>query len=657
MANPSLGDVYIDVHANTDPFEPDLERGLKKVSDDAEDELERTGKKFGETIADSMEDELGSHGRDLGRAIERSMDGETIRVRSKIDYYNVRDRRGRFAKIISDEIEEAVSAAGRPGGPIQRLGQAFTDAIGAGFNVPGRSPLIALLIPLVGVIIGLVVAALQAVAALGPVLASLPTILAGIGLQAGVVAIAFNGIGEAATLAFNAKTPEELRKAIEGLTPAAREFVLSLLPVRDLFRDIQRIVQERFFVAFGDSLAKTVAVLAPFLRSGFARLATSMGTLFAALAEFFRSPAFVKFVQQVFPQTAKFLQFFTPALITFLKGIIDLANATMPFLHDLGRLLAGSLAMVGEKFSAIADDPGFNNWLIDMRDTLTSVANLFFTVFEFLAVFLDQLNKAGGKKTIDEITKALEMLIFVLSSPVGQAAMRFLVNFAIFSIQAFTGLVVVVLTLMAVFQSMFDAIGFGVTWLWNNVLKPFFQAIADFFNWLLGETRDFERGTKKSFDSIAGFAKTVSNKIVAAMNVYERLRAAGRNIIRGLIDGITSQLGALWNAMSKAMNVIGAFLPGSPAKQGPLSGRGFAELRGQRMMGDLMAGIKAEMPALRSTSNEVANNIVFGPNSIQMEFHGPVPSQSQARGIGTAVGQSAAGILAARNTRLAVRAL
>jgi phage-related protein len=353
----------------------------------------------------------------------------------------------------------------------------------------------------------------------------------------------------------------------------------------------------------------------------------------------------------------KFLGFFTPALITFLTGVIDLANATMPFLHDLGRLLSGSLAMIGEDFSEIAKDPSFNDWLVDMKDTLTSVANLFFTVFKFLAVFMAQLNEAGGKKTIDEITKSLEMLIFVLSSPVGMAAMRGLVNFAVFSIQAFTGLVIVVIAVIAIFQSMFDAIELGVTWIWEHVLKPFFQGIADFFNWLLGKTEDFERGTKNAFGSIAGFAKSVSSKIVAAMNIYERLKTAGRNIIRGLIDGITSQLGALWNAMSKAMGVIGGFLPGSPAEQGPLSGKGFAELRGQRMMGDLMAGIKAELPALRSTSNEVANNIVFGPNSIKMEFHGTAPSQSQARGIGTAVGQSAAGILANRNTRLAVRAL
>jgi hypothetical protein len=184
------------------------------------------------------------------------------------------------------------------------------------------------------------------------------------------------------------------------------------------------------------------------------------------------------------------------------------------------------------------------------------------------------------------------------------------------------------------------------------------KAISDFFNEVLGKGKSFITGAIEFSNRLVAFVGKLPGRIIAALgDIGQRMLNAGRNIIQGLINGIKEKLGALWNAMKEAMNIVAGFLPGSPAKEGPLSGSGYSLRRGQRMMQDFMTGIGSEIPALRTASAEATSNVIFGPNSIQMQFHGPVPNEGQARRAGATMGTSAAGIIAARNTRLAVRTL
>ncbi len=66
---------------------------------------------------------------------------------------------------------------------------------------------------------------------------------------------------------------------------------------------------------------------------------------------------------------------------------------------------------------------------------------------------------------------------------------------------------------------------------------------------------------------------------------------AGANIIGGLINGITSRIGALIGTISGAVGRIRNMLPFSPAKEGPLSGKGDPYLAGQRISERIGAGI------------------------------------------------------------------
>lgn len=648
----AIGDAFIDVHANMGPFDREIDSGLDRIADDAEQGLDKTGKSFGKKISDSMVGDLGRRGKQYGKAIEDATKNVIIKVRSKLDFRNVfrRNRTTGIGDRLVEEVEEAFIRAAGPRGPFSKIGQGIADAIGSGFNVSGRSPLIAVLLPALLALFGVIVAAIQAVNALVALLVTIPALITAIGLQIGVVALAFNGVGEAIQGAFAAKNAKELNAALKGLTPSAQSFVKSLLPLKGLFKDLKALAQENLFKALGDSVAKIFVNIGPTLRRGVASLATSLGTFFKQLADFFASPMFVTFVRDVFPSTAKFLAQFGPAFVTLLEGLIAAANAALPFLNDVGSLLSGAFQQLGYFLQNAANDPAFQQWLNDMYETLKSVVGLFNVLVGFVTVFLDELNKAGGKSVIDELTRAFEMLIFFLSSPLGQKAMEGLINLAIIGIKSFTGLLLVILSIVAVMEVAGEAIRAFVEFAVGGIQR--------LIQWFVDLWTRVNRLSKVNTDAMIRNVAAIPGRIVAMFgNLGGVLFNAGRSLLTGFINGIKSQFGALRAAASAAIAAVAGFFPHSPAEFGPLSGSGAPFDRGQKMMEDFAQGMKSETPTLRTASMEATSNVVFGPNSIQMQFHGPVPNQTQARSIGSAMGNGAADMIAARNTRLAVRTL
>lgn len=670
------GEAWIEVHADTDRVEPEIERGVRRAAEGAEGDLKKTGEGIGDALADGVSTDLESHGRDFQEAIERSTKGRVIKTK-----FGWRDTAsGRFVRKIGDDIEGEVERAfkrvGRDGGPLSSFGQAIADAIGAGFNVSGKSPLIGILTVVIAAVIGLVLAAIQAVGALVAVLGTIPALIAAIGLQVAVVMIAFDGVGKAIQGAFDAKNAKELQEAIKGLTPAAQEFVKGILPAKQLFSDIKKIVQENFFLGLGDSVAKLIAVLGPLLRNNFGPLAAQMGKLFASLADFFASPQFVKFVEEVFPATIGFLARFGPAFVTFLQGLINVATVSMPFLTRIGEIISATFETVGYWLDSVTHNSDFLGWLRDMDDTLVSLQGLFFSVLNFFKTLFETVNEAGGVDAIDALTKAFNQLSFVLSSEVGKEGMKALIDFGVLGIQALFGIIEVILLVLASLRAFglfiteefpkyfmvgLSLLGDFFVWLGEQIVKIFdwvVDKVTDAAAWVIEQILKFYRLGKLHITNFLADIAALPGKILAALaNFGSLLFNKGKALLEGLIAGIRSKFGELANIGSTIAGIIVSHLPGSPAEEGPLSGKGYALYRGQRMVHDFARGMKMEAPQLRETSSDMAQNIVFGPNSIRVGFEGVVPTPDQARITGSAAGQGILGQLAARNTRLAIRTL
>lgn len=97
-------------------------------------------------------------------------------------------------------------------------------------------------------------------------------------------------------------------------------------------------------------------------------------------------------------------------------------------------------------------------------------------------------------------------------------------------------------------------------------------------------------------------------------NIGRLLYSKGQSLVRGFISGIASMIGAVRDKASSVVRAVTDFLPGSPAKTGPLSGKGYVLLRARRFMNDLAQGIEdgGQKPrtALLGAINPLARAVV-----------------------------------------------
>jgi hypothetical protein len=682
MALESLGEAWVDVHARVDKnFDEDIVSGVKKELKDADANIGKIGEDFGKTLSKGMEKEISTHGPDIGKSVEKAVGKEVVEVAPKW-HYNVRGKDGRFIRRMVTDIEDEVGAAfaATSASFFGKISQGISDAIGAGFNVPGGSPLIGLLIPAVGALVGLVVGAIQAVNSLIAVISTIPALLAAIGLQAAVLFVAFKGVGTAIQGAFAATNARELNEAIKGLTPSAQLFVRQLLPLEGLFNKLKAQLQEGFFKSFGDVVPQLTKAFSFLTNGSLASLSTALGGLFRDLGLFFSSPTFVSFVQAVIPATVEFLKKFGPDLVVFLKGLVAFGETMLPFLSSLGQILGGTLFQLGTFFQKVADDPATQKWMNDMLTTFQSVIELVGALIQFVTVLFAQLDAAGGQKVLDEIVTDVQLITGLLASDFGQKALEGLVHIVILALQVTTGLILGFVLLLGLFEITAEFIKHGLipavaeffTWIgtaiWHaldvagqavrdfvhflgDAIVSAFQAVVNFFVRFWNSIND---GKGKLLLAVAALPGQIKNAIGDLGNL---LYNAGRSVLQSFINGFKSMFSSLANIGREAIHQVTQFFPGSPAEVGPLSGKGYSYYRGQNLVKDFSRGIESEGPSLASMSSEAVNNIVFGANSIRVGFEGALPTTQQAQTTGTGVATGIMGGLAARNVRLAVRTI
>ena len=98
-----------------------------------------------------------------------------------------------------------------------------------------------------------------------------------------------------------------------------------------------------------------------------------------------------------------------------------------------------------------------------------------------------------------------------------------------------------------------------------------------------------------------GFAFVISEIGRGISDAVNRVRSAvteffngGKALVNGLADGIRNAVssGVLGRAASSAMSVVSAYIPHSPAKKGPFSGKGWTLYSGEAIVNDLAKGMR-----------------------------------------------------------------
>lgn len=115
---------------------------------------------------------------------------------------------------------------------------------------------------------------------------------------------------------------------------------------------------------------------------------------------------------------------------------------------------------------------------------------------------------------------------------------------------------------------------------------------------------------KSAVISVAGslltFVYGIPQRIMAALgNTGRLLWNAGANIVRGLINGISSMIGAAGHAIGSVVSEIKQYLPWSPAKKGPLSGSGSPIIGGRNIGRQLAQGLTGSVTDVHAAAHQM----------------------------------------------------
>lgn len=197
--------------------------------------------------------------------------------------------------------------------------------------------------------------------------------------------------------------------------------------------------------------------------------------------------------------------------------------------------------------------------------------------------------------------------------------------------------------------AVWNAIKSATSAVWNAIRAAVFSAINNVLaavrrvQQVVGIVRSAFNSARNAvvtvIGSIISTVRGLPGRIVSALgSLGSRLYGAGRSLIQGFINGIKDMIGAAASAARSVVDKVTSFLPGSPAEEGPLSGRGYVLLRARRMMADFTKGILdgADWPAkaMAGVVQPVAATATVRPSTAPSGRSTPPTGDDNARTFG-----------------------
>lgn len=167
------------------------------------------------------------------------------------------------------------------------------------------------------------------------------------------------------------------------------------------------------------------------------------------------------------------------------------------------------------------------------------------------------------------------------------------------------------------FTTIWNAIKTAMSTAWNaivsiartsvNNVTSIFNGIRAIVDKVKGFFNDLKNAASGGTGSLVAFVKTIPGKVIGALgNLGSKLYEKGRELVRGFIDGIGSMVSAAVNKVKGLVNAVTDWLPGSPAKKGPLSGHGWTPWRGKALVEGFAQGMERNISLVQNVGTKVA---------------------------------------------------
>lgn len=382
------------------------------------------------------------------------------------------------------------------------------------------------------------------------------------------------------------------------------------------------------FETAAENVAPRVAIILGTLLGSVPGIVAEVGPVAArALQDTFMTAA--QTFRDMLPQEAQ--SALDGAIETFKSsGLADAVGNALSGIAEFGAKAADGISQLAESFDEtsameaaatvidtvagfighLADQAG--EYLMPVLEAAGEALSAFFQAVADAQVWLEPLATFLG----DVLVAALEIVV---------AAFTFAVDTVTLLVNAVTEFVNFLLGVPASVQSFVDQVGafFGQlpglvggflagviasigAWVASIVAQAvqagsqFLSSVGSFFGQLPGQVGGFLSsviGTVGGWVSSMGgkaaeAASTFgSNLINGLMGIVGQAQSAGSAIVQGLIDGIMGMIGAAGDAIGSVVDRIASFLPHSPAKRGPFSGKGWTPYSGRAIVHGLAEGI------------------------------------------------------------------
>ena len=487
----TLGEAFIEVHADTRPFAKELKRevdaALKKVDATVGTEGAKIGSTLGKKLRKGFEQETDNIGLTLGARLRNAF--RRIGADSADEFQrsfrrlatsnfilfrvigNISERLGTLFKTVSRISGEVFSFAKTllfANGAMIQLGiegiksllgfsndfsRSLASAQQAGTNLAGSiaslaasaasgavglAAMAAAAIVLVGVMAALVAILIVAAAPFATLLNFALLIPAALSVLLAIVAplvIALHNLGDALKLVFE-QDPKKFADGFKKLSPIMQQLTMLLRGFVPLFKDIQKVVQENFLGPIIVTLGPLLRRIGPILRNGLSAAAAAMGIFVADVLRLLQTPAFTKFINELFPAVARIIETMSPALLHLLSALATATTAALPTVE----LLVGKLAGFIDKFATWIEetvaDGRFQKFLDDAVKSAQSIWDLIKALILLFSELFTQTDE-GGRSFLEKITEAVNEFTKWLRSPDGKRALEDAVVLALVFAEAF----------------------------------------------------------------------------------------------------------------------------------------------------------------------------------------------------------------------------
>lgn len=387
----------------------------------------------------------------------------------------------------------------------------------------------------------------------------------------------------------------------------------ALLPQIAMLRTILLPIAQVLGQAIGGALTALAPVLGAvigLILQLVAAIAPLVGTLIGALGGAIERIAGL-FMENLFPAISGLIPILTPILDVFLTvfgaQVVNAINFIVDVLGGVFDILGGLITFLTGVFTG--DWEKAWDGLVQIFDGVVKILS---AAVDFLWNTIKNYFNNGGKQVLTAVRDWWNGVVQ---------------SFTNFQTRIILNIATWILSLVNRFLTLRTRVISTISSLWSVARSLFSLGV-----------RTVGNSVRSGLSAVLTYFGNLPGQIGRALgNLGGLLYDAGRNVVQGLINGIAAMIGRLASAASNMASTIRAYLPFSPAKEGPLSGLGNPEQSGRKIAEMVGEGItqNVNVPA-RAMSRALAP---VAPGGRALE-----PLRRTAQQTGANVAPGAAGV-------------